>query len=210
MFFRKITHITFRMFDMENYETEDEVVEFDDKQRKTLLDIAKLSIAHGLDHGEPLPFDPIDYSAIMVQHRATFVTLRFGGDLCGCIGSLEPIRPLARDVICNAFSAAFSDPRFTPLAPSQFEMLDIHISILKPFQPLLCSNEDDLIRKLRPGIDGLVLEDGRHRGTFLPSVWETLPDPRQFVTQLKIKAGLSSTHWSSSIRLFRYGTESIQ
>ncbi|MEE9211058.1 MAG: AmmeMemoRadiSam system protein A [Phycisphaeraceae bacterium] len=181
----------------------------DDDQRQILLRVAAASIAHGLDEGQPLPFDPAAYPPPLLEPRATFVTLRLARELRGCIGTLEPIRPLVHDIIHNAFNAAFNDPRFAPLPRQEFDGLDVHLSILSPHEPLECEDEDDLVRKLQPGVDGLILQDGLHRGTFLPAVWESLPDPRRFIAQLKLKAGLSTTHWSDTIQFYRYTAESV-
>ena len=123
---------------------------------------------------------------------------------------LETTRPLAEDIAENAFLAAFRDPRFPPLADDELGELEIHLSILTPAEPVSFTSEKDLITRLQPGIDGLILEEGHRRGTFLPSVWEQLPEPEQFLRHLKQKAGLPPDHWSDSIRIFRYRTEMIR
>jgi AmmeMemoRadiSam system protein A len=119
------------------------------------------------------------------------VTLTKDGNLRGCIGSLEARRPLIIDVRDNAVSAAFSDPRFPPVAPHELEDLHIEVSVLSPARRLPYDGPDDLIAKLRPGVDGVVIERGWHRATFLPQVWEKLPDPREFLAHLCLKAGLA-------------------
>ena len=141
--------------------------------------------------------------------RASFVTLHRQGELRGCIGHLEGVQPLVVDVAENAFAAAFRDPRFPPLAEPELAGLALHISVLTPATELEFESEQDLVAQLRPGIDGLILQEGAARGTFLPSVWESLPDPHQFLAQLKRKAGLPSDHWSERIRVFRYETEAF-
>jgi AmmeMemoRadiSam system protein A len=113
------------------------------------------------------------------------------------------------DVAENAFSAAFRDPRFTPVGPNELDDLTVHISVLSKPEPITFANEDELLQQLRPGIDGLILRDGRNRGTFLPSVWESLPQPGEFLTHLKTKAGLPPNHWSDAIEVERYTTESF-
>jgi len=135
---------------------------------------------------------------------ASFVTLSKGGGLRGCIGSLEARRALGQDVRANAYSAAFRDPRFPPLARDELPLIRVEVSLLTPAQPLSFTGEADALRQLRPGVDGLVFEQGSHRSTFLPQVWESLPDPRQFLVQLKIKAGLPPDFWSQELRLSRY------
>ena len=179
-------------------------------QRDTLLGVAAASIRHGLQHGEPLIPEARDFPAPLQRPGASFVTLTQDGRLRGCIGSLQALRPLVKDVAANAFAAAFSDPRFPALSAAEYPGLTLAISVLSPAEPMHFSSEADLIAQLRPGIDGLILEDGAgHRGTFLPSVWETLPQPTEFLRQLKIKAGLPPDYWSDSLRVHRYHTESF-
>jgi len=179
------------------------------QHRSILLQVARDSMQHGLLHARPLPLTAEDFPSELRPHRATFVTLLRSGALRGCIGHLEAMKPLLRDVADNAFAAAFRDPRFPPLRQNELPELEVHISILTPATPLEFASEPDLIRQLQPGIDGLILEDGAARGTFLPSVWESLPDPRDFFTQLKRKAGLAPAHWSPTLRVYRYQTESF-
>jgi AmmeMemoRadiSam system protein A len=176
-------------------------------QRKQLLELAKNSISHGLRAGKPLAIDPADFPAELTETRATFITLQKNHHLRGCIGLLTASRPLAVDVCENAFAAAFRDPRFPPLDESEFNDLDVHISILSPAEPLSFKSEQDLLEQLQPGVDGLILEEGNRRGTFLPSVWRSLPKPQDFLRQLKQKAGLPPDYWSGRIRVSRYRTE---
>ena len=135
---------------------------------------------------------------------ATFVTLTREGELRGCIGSLEAYRPLDQDVRENARAAAFRDPRFAPLSERELAATRVEVSLLAPAEPIRFATEEDAVRQLRPGIDGVILESERHRGTFLPQVWESLPDPRQFMSELKRKAGLAEDFWSKDLRLHRY------
>lgn len=138
---------------------------------------------------------------------ATFVTLTLGGQLRGCIGSLSARKSLREDVTSNARSAAFEDPRFPPLTAAELEGLSVEVSVLAPADPIECSSEDELLTALQPGVDGLILECGPHRSTFLPQVWENCSEPRLFVEALKRKAGLSSDFWSDEIRFSRYSVE---
>lgn len=172
-----------------------------------LLDLAKESIAHGLATQKPLSVYLNDFPEELTKHRASFVTLEINQQLRGCIGLLEAMRPLVIDICENAFSAAFKDPRFPPLSAEEFELLDIHISILTPATKLVFSSESDLIAQLRPNIDGLILKEGFKRGTFLPVVWQSLPKPEQFLAHLKQKAGLPAHYWSDTIEVLRYETE---
>lgn len=179
------------------------------EDRQTLLDIARQSIKHGLKKGTPLAVDPTQYSETLQTKAATFVTLHIHGELRGCIGTLEAYQPLITDVAQHAFDAAFKDPRFPPLGESEEPLLDIHISILTPAEPLEFSSQQDLLRQLNPGEDGLILEADHHRGTFLPAVWESLPRPEDFLHHLKLKAGLPGSYWGDDMKVSRYRTVSI-
>jgi AmmeMemoRadiSam system protein A len=181
----------------------------DPEQRRTLLQVARRSIAHGLQHGRPLAVDVADFHPDLATQRACFVTLNLRGDLRGCIGHLEAVQPLVVDVAENAFAAAFRDPRFPPLRADEWPEIQLHISVLSPAEPMQFSNEEDLLAQLQPGKDGLILVDGPFRGTFLPSVWETLPRPADFLSHLKAKAGLPADHWSQTLQVSRYRTESF-
>lgn len=178
--------------------------------REALLETARDSIRHGLAHGRPGQPAMERMPATLREHGACFVTLHLEDDLRGCIGSLEAYRPLIEDVAVNAYAAAFRDPRFAPLGEVEFEHVELHISVLHPAQPMAFASERELLAQLRPGVDGLILEAGRCRGTFLPAVWESLPDPERFLRELKRKAGLSADFWSEELRVWRYTTESLQ
>jgi len=170
-----------------------------------LLQIARDAISSGLA-GEKAPTLE-EVPAELMEERASFVTIELGGHLRGCIGMLEACRPLVEDVAQNAHSAAFKDPRFPPLSRGEFESLEIHISVLSPPEEITFSSEADLLAQIRPGVDGLILQEGYRRGTFLPSVWDELPEKEQFLAHLKLKAGLSGTYWSDTLRVFRYTSE---
>ena len=178
-----------------------------EEQRKQLHDIAIESIKHGLSDGKALSIDLTTMDAALNTKRATFVTLQKNGELRGCIGMLKPVRPLAEDVAHNAFAAAFSDPRFPPLREDELEQLSIHISILGTPEKMSFNSEQDLVAQLRPNIDGLIMEEGNRRGTFLPSVWESLHQPDEFLRHLKLKSGLPGNYWSDSIQIQRYSVE---
>jgi AmmeMemoRadiSam system protein A len=171
--------------------------------------VAREAVEYELQKGGYLPIDTSRYPRPLREPGASFVTLKKHGELRGCIGSLEAYRPLVEDVARNAYAAAFSDPRFTPLSEAELVDLEFHISVLTPAVPMHFESEADLLTQLQPGIDGLVLEDGIHRGTFLPSVWESLPDAVQFLQHLKMKAGLSPDHWSDTLKVSRYTSESF-
>lgn len=174
-------------------------------QRAQLLDAASRSIDHGLATGRPLPVDPRDYPQDLRDPRACFVTLRREGGLRGCIGELEAHRSLIESVADRAFQAAFRDPRFSPLRADELRGLELHVAVLSPLTPISVRSERDLWRRLEPGVDGVVLREGPARATFLPAVWEKLPDPQHFLAELKRKAGLTPGHWSeqTEISLFQ-------
>jgi AmmeMemoRadiSam system protein A len=178
-------------------------------EQAALLQVALASIQSGLDTGSPLQVQPAAYPPALSAMRASFVTLKRNGDLRGCIGSLTPVTSLVEDVAHNAFAAAFRDPRFLALTAAELQGLEIAISVLGPTESIDFSSEQDLLGKLRPGIDGLVLQDGRHRGTFLPAVWESLPKPVDFLDHLKQKAGLPADYWSDTLEVQRYTTVSF-
>jgi AmmeMemoRadiSam system protein A len=135
---------------------------------------------------------------------ATFVTLFRGENLRGCIGSLRALRTLRDDVCENALGAAFRDPRFPPLALNEFDSTSVEISLLSPSTSFRFASEEDLLARLRPEVDGVSLEYGAHRATFLPQVWATLSDPRAFLAELKLKAGLAADFWSAHLTVGLY------
>ncbi len=180
-----------------------------DGDRKVLKEVARRSVLHGLEYHRPLAVAIGDYPQSLQQKQATFVTLNIEGNLRGCIGTLEAYRPLVEDIAHNAYAAAFSDPRFPPLEPAEYEQLDYHISVLSDTSPMQFDSEADLLSQIRPGIDGLVLEDNGYRGTFLPSVWEQLPTREAFLAHLKQKAGLPASYWSDTLKVSRYTVESF-
>ncbi len=184
--------------------------ELDNQTKQQLLSLARQSITHGLSHHHPLPVKVSEYPKVLQQKTASFVTLEKQNRLRGCIGTLEAYRPLAVDIAENAFAAAFHDPRFAPLQPEELSELQIHISLLTPPEPFAVKDEAELQRQLRPTIDGLILQEGHQRATFLPSVWESLPTPQQFIAQLKLKAGLPVDYWSDTLSFERYQTITIE
>ena len=174
-----------------------------------MLALARAAIQHGLEHSAPLTIHAADYAPKLQAKRCCFVTLHKHGELRGCIGALQATAPLIEDVAEHAYAAAFQDSRFPPLRTEELAALTISISVLSPQQPLSFNSEEDLLAQINVGTDGISLEDGTHRATYLPSVWEQLPDKWDFWRQLKRKAGLNPNHWSSSLRVFRYHTVSF-
>jgi len=170
---------------------------------RALLTLARGAIAMRFGGAEPLVAD----DPRLEQPGATFVTLKMGGALRGCIGTLIATRPLRIDVMRNAVNAAFSDPRFPPLDARELADLEVEVSKLGDPVPIKVADEADLLRSLRPDVDGLVLSYQDHRATFLPQVWESLPDAREFVRELKAKAGLPAGFWHDDFELARYTVE---
>ena len=177
--------------------------------RQTCLKVALQSIKHGLQEGRALHVNTSDYSGDLQQHLASFVTLHKNGELRGCIGSLEAHQPLINDIAEHAYAAAFQDPRFPDLQNKEYEQLEIEISVLSKPELMTFENEEDLLQQIRPDVDGLIIEHGYNRGTFLPSVWEQLPDKKDFLNHLKVKAGLSTHWWDSAVKISRYETFSF-
>lgn len=178
-------------------------------EQETLLSIARNAILHGLHYGAAGAVQQAGYPQVLQAISASFVTLKTAGSLRGCIGTLEASRPLIVDVNENAYAAAFRDPRFPPLAEMELAGLQLSISILSAPEAMSFSSEQDLLAQLRAGVDGLILEAGHRCGTFLPAVWEALPDRHAFFRQLKVKAGLRPDYWSDTLRVYRYHTEVI-
>ncbi|GMQ89295.1 MAG: hypothetical protein BMS9Abin09_0767 [Gammaproteobacteria bacterium] len=180
---------------------------FSEQQRAILLDTAWRSIRHGLADGTPLAVNPAEFDSPLAEPGASFVTLHQKDVLRGCIGTLESHRPLIVDVAENAFSAAFRDPRFAPVKPADMADISLDISVLGKPEALKFESQQDLLEQIIPGQDGLILQDGPNRGTFLPTVWESLPDSKDFLRHLKMKAGLPADHWSDTVEVWRYRTE---
>jgi len=169
---------------------------------RTLLGLARAAIGAALGCNAT----PVIEDALWLKiARATFVTLKKEGDLRGCIGSLEARRPLGADVVANARAAALHDPRFPPLTRNEFDAVDIEVSLLSAPRRLLFEDHADLIRQLRPGEDGIILECDGRRATFLPQVWETLPDPELFIAHLKQKAEIPAGVRTTRCTVRRYG-----
>lgn len=171
-----------------------------------LTDIARRAIARRLRPGDAS--DRLRRAGTedprLLAPGASFVTLTVDGRLRGCIGSLTAERPLGDDVAANAEAAAFRDPRFPPLTAGELPVVHIEVSVLSAPEELDCIDETEACARLRPGIDGVILRTPGHRATFLPQVWEKLPDPHTFLAQLRRKAGLSADYWGNDLRLSRY------
>jgi uncharacterized protein len=185
-------------------------IELSAPERALLLQIARKSVHSGLDSSISLKLSQQDVPQALRIERAVFVTLNHRGKLRGCIGSLEARQPLASAVAQSAFSAAFRDPRFAPLQAHELDDISIEISVLYGMEPLPASSRGELLAALQPERDGLLLQEGQRRATFLPQVWRQLPDPEVFLDHLLTKAGLPIGYWSHSLTSFRYQTLAIR
>jgi len=166
----------------------------------TVLTLARSAIAEKLGLGR---LETPDHASLE-QPSATFVTLKQGDQLRGCVGSLQRTRALHDDVRFNAIAAAFRDPRFAPLEAHELPRISLEVSLLSPEERIEVASEDELIARLHPGVDGLVVEYGCYRATLLPQVWRDLQDPREFLVALKLKAGLAEDFWSPGMIVSRY------
>lgn len=175
-------------------------VKGEDVRGEVLLPIARTAIARVLN----VPHAADESAPWLAAHGACFVTLTQYGELRGCIGSLQAHRSLLADVKSNAVSAAMRDPRFTPLSTEELDITEIEISLLSPSQEMQVRDEADALAQLRPGVDGIIFEYGRYRSTFLPQVWESLAQPRDFLAMLRRKAGLPDDFWAEDVKLSRY------
>lgn len=180
------------------------------KHGSLLLKLAGASIEHGLARGSAVNVDVASFPDELQRDGACFVTLYKNGRLRGCIGSPEAHRPLLTDVVQNAFRSAFHDPRFPNLTADEVPDLHVSISVLSPPSPMSIESEEDLLSQLRPGVDGLIIMDGAKRALFLPSVWEQLPKPEDFLNRLKLKAGMSADHWSDGFEAQRFITGDVK
>ncbi|MFZ2525212.1 MAG: AmmeMemoRadiSam system protein A [Candidatus Ferrigenium altingense] len=167
---------------------------------KILLPIARAAISRVLN----VPHAADETAPWLAEHGACFVTLTQNGELRGCIGTLQAHRPLLADVKSNAVSAAIHDPRFMPLSVEELDITMVEISLLSPTTAMDVRGEADALAQIRPNVDGIVFEYGHYRSTFLPQVWEQLPQPRQFMAHLRRKAGLPEDFWEEGVKLSRY------
>ncbi len=179
-----------------------------DEQGQVLLELARKTLQYKMDEGTA-PASPDD-PALSVQ-AATFVTLKIAGQLRGCIGNLEPVGPLWQGIRDNAINAAFNDYRFSPLSPEELSAVHLDISILSQAQPLAYQDPEELPLKLRPGVDGVILRDGRRSATFLPQVWQQLATAEQFLEHLCLKAGLRGDVWrQKKLEIFTYQVQCFE
>lgn len=181
----------------------------DHSERRALLGIAREAIDAVL-HDRDMRLAEVGISDALKQRRASFVTLKLDDELRGCIGTLEPVRRLVDDVAHNARAAAFRDPRFLPLNLHEAATLRIEISVLEVPRLLAVTDPAGLLERLRQDQPGLIVASGLRHATFLPSVWESLPDAGEFVAHLWKKAGLAPDEWPSDLALWTYGAEHFE
>jgi uncharacterized protein len=179
-----------------------------DNDRTILLKLARESMENYVNN-KPLPkLDKDKLSPVLIEEGASFVTLTYKGYLRGCVGALEPYQSLAEDVREHAIAAAFQDYRFPPVTQAEVKDIEIEISYLTQPESLVYEQPDDLIKLLKPNIDGVVIHDGMRRATFLPQVWEKIPDPEEFLDQLCMKMGASPNLWRKrKLEVFTYQVE---
>lgn len=181
------------------------------EDRRTLLMLARSAIDRGVAGRPQAPRDSTAFSEALREKGACFVTLTISGALRGCIGSLEATRALALDVEEHALDAAVNDYRFPPVTPEEVPRLHIELSVLSAPIPLDYCSRDDLLRKLRPGIDGVILESGQRRATFLPQVWDKVPSTVEFLGLLCEKLGVRADAWQrGGLRVSTYQVESFE
>jgi len=173
-------------------------------EKRQLLELADGAIRHGLEGRRPAAPDLGQAPHGLRVHSGVFVTVTVAGELNGCIGSVWATEPLWSAVPRLAWEAAFADPRLPSLVPADYPQLDIKVAVLSEPALLDATSEDELLAALRPGVDGLIITAGRHRATFLPAVWEMLPDPSEFVAHLKLKAGIPGSWWPLDLRAHVY------
>ncbi|TNC81123.1 MAG: AMMECR1 domain-containing protein [Oleiphilus sp.] len=189
--------------------------ELSPQEQTALLALARQSINYGQRHPAVPTLQQEDYPPSLQKQGCCFVTLHSNGQLRGCIGALEPYQPLFRDVAEHAYAAAYQDPRFPGVSEAEIPKLQISISVLSAPSPIESNSETDLLRQIETGRDGIILEEhdarGRlqHKATYLPSVWEQLPNKQDFIASLKQKAGLPTDYWSDQLRFWRYVTHSF-
>ncbi|MFN8432927.1 MAG: AmmeMemoRadiSam system protein A [Anaerolineales bacterium] len=179
-----------------------------DKERQILLSIARTSIENAVKRTTQPPLEKDTLTPVLRENGASFVTLTIHGELRGCIGALEAYQSLAEDVREHAVAAALNDPRFPPLHEAELNRIQIEVSYLTKPQELQYLNSQDLLAKLQPHVDGVILKHGFRRATFLPQVWEKIPEPEEFLSQLCYKMGERSTLWrETKLQVYVYQVE---
>ncbi|MBI2332761.1 MAG: AmmeMemoRadiSam system protein A [Chloroflexi bacterium] len=179
-----------------------------DGEKQTLLRIAREAIENTVQGRRLPPLEKESLTPVLRENGASFVTLTIHNDLRGCIGALEAHQPLADDVREHAIAAALEDPRFPPVSENELNRIQIEVSYLSQPQELQYLDADDLLKKLRPHIDGVILKHGFRRATFLPQVWEKIPEPEEFLRQLCYKMNERPNLWrETKLQVYVYQVE---
>lgn len=182
---------------------------YTDQQKSNILELARDAVNYAVRNNSVMPINLGSYDPFFSEIRSTFITLHSKGDLRGCIGHIMAIQSLAEDIADNAYSAAFRDSRFEPVFESELCDLAISVSILDVPEPIEFDDEEHLLRQLRPHIDGVVIEDGGRCGVFLPIMWERFPDPTEFLSTLKVKAGMPRRQCTRNLKASRFTVEYV-
>ena len=178
--------------------------------KQALLAIVKTALETAVEQHSIYKPQRDDFNNVLFNRGASFVTLTKNGRLRGCIGSVVAANAIAIDLANNTFAAALNDSRFRPVTKDELKDISFSISLLTNFEKIEFTSADDLLSKIRPNIDGLLIKDGERQGLFLPTVWKEIPDKQDFLTELKIKAGLSPSHWSDNLQVFRFRTVEVK
>lgn len=182
-----------------------------DEERAILLELARRALEDGVNLRPLAPLDLRSLPPRLAEPGATFVTLTKHGELRGCVGALEAYQPLAEDVREHAVAAALQDYRFPPVQPHELSEIEIEISRLTPPVLLEYQSPDELLQRLRPGVDGVVLSEGIRRATFLPQVWQKIPNPVEFLEHLCLKMGADGNYWRyKKLKVFTYQVEEFR
>lgn len=177
---------------------------------RDLYQIARRALNEAVEHGRRFEPSRGDWPDKLFDKGAAFVTMTVNGSLRGCIGTVVPYQAVALDVALNAYEAAIKDSRFQSIKPEELPNIAIDISLLTGYEKIDFSGEKDLLAKIRPNVDGLIIRDGDRQGLLLPSVWQQLPNKQDFLNNLKLKAGMSPTYWSDHIKVYRFRTLEIK
>jgi uncharacterized protein len=181
------------------------------EEQTTLLRLAREALERGVRREKLPPLDDFSLTPHLRENGASFVTLTVRGQLRGCIGALEPYQSLAQDVREHAVAAALEDPRFPPVSERELNGIQIEVSRLTRPVPLDYADADDLLSKLRPHVDGVIMRNGFQRATFLPQVWEKIPDPAEFLNNLCYKMGAAPDLWRTKhLEVLTYQVEEFR
>ncbi len=195
---------------LEGIELEQEnLANFARHNKDAIIDIVLKSLEKAVLENSEFSPERENYNDVMFNKGASFVTLEKNDNLRGCIGSILPVMSIAEDLAKNANLAALHDSRFSPVTKDELKNITFKVSLLTGFEEIKFSSYDDLLKQIKPKIDGLLIKDGKRQGVFLPSVWKDIPNKKDFLTELKIKAGLSPSYWSDNIEVFRFRTVEI-